>query len=125
MNNMQKVILVVDDDAAARYVVGRVVKVLGWPARVVEAASLDAAREKMASEAPDVVLADRTLPDGDGLVWLRTLRGPGRDLFCLSGIDTPAEPGIGMLLKPVDLTTFEAQMGPLFAATPGGISVAP
>lgn len=65
---MHGTILVVDDEAAARFTLTRVFQP---DYRVVEARSVEEARQKLASDRPDVVLLDYDLPGEDGLSLLR------------------------------------------------------
>jgi two-component system nitrogen regulation response regulator GlnG len=58
-------ILVVDDDAAIRTVVGQSLKRAGYAVRT--AASLAELRRELAKRRPDVLITDVVLPDGDGI----------------------------------------------------------
>lgn len=69
---MPRTILVVDDESAARYAMSRV---FSADCRVLEAATVAAAREQIGAGMPDVVLLDYNLPDGDGMVLLREIAG--------------------------------------------------
>jgi DNA-binding NtrC family response regulator len=69
---MARTILVVDDEAAARYAIRRV---FDSSYRVVEAATVAEAREQLAAVRPAVVLLDYNLPGEDGLVLLREIGG--------------------------------------------------
>jgi DNA-binding NtrC family response regulator len=64
-------LLVVDDEAASRYSVSRVFQSLY---RIVEAASVAEARERLQSDRPDIVLLDFNMPGEDGMVLLQELR---------------------------------------------------
>ena len=60
--------------------------------RVTVAASIDAAVDAARRDAPDVMLLDLTLPDGDGLRVLTTLQAEGaapRVTVALTGRDDP------------------------------------
>ncbi|UIJ43854.1 nitrogen regulation protein NR(I) [Sphingomonas cannabina] len=61
-------ILVVDDDAAIRTVVGQALRRKGH--RVTTAASLAELRRALAGELPDVLVTDVVLPDGDGIAMV-------------------------------------------------------
>lgn len=63
-------ILVVDDDGAARYALARA---FSGAHRVLEAASVAEAREKLRETAPDVILLDYSMPGEDGLALLREI----------------------------------------------------
>ena len=69
---MAETLLVVDDDAAARYALARVFQ---KEYRVIEAEDATQARAKLSSERPDLVLLDYNLPGEDGLVLLREIGG--------------------------------------------------
>jgi len=63
-------ILVVDDEAPARYALRRIFQ---SEYRVAEAGSVAEARERYAADRPDVVLLDYGLPGEDGLTFLREI----------------------------------------------------
>ena len=67
---MPRTILVVDDEAAARYALRRAFEP---QYKVVEAAAVPAARERLAADRPDVVLLDYNLPGEDGLTLLKEI----------------------------------------------------
>ena len=62
----ERTILIVDDEASARYGTRRA---LEGNYRVVEAESAAAARAAVASERPDLILLDLVMPGEDGLVF--------------------------------------------------------
>jgi two-component system nitrogen regulation response regulator GlnG len=64
-------ILVVDDDAAIRTVVGQALRRVGH--QVTTVASLGELRREMAARVPDVLVTDVVLPDGDGLELVPTI----------------------------------------------------
>jgi DNA-binding response OmpR family regulator len=72
------VVLLVDDDAAIRRVVGAGLELEGF--RVVRASGGRAALAAVSSVAPAVVLLDLAMPDLDGIEVLRRLRGAGDDV---------------------------------------------
>ena len=72
-----RTILIVDDEASARYGTRRA---LEGKYRVVEAGSAAAAREAIASEHPDLILLDLVMPEEDGLSFLRWLRESGNEI---------------------------------------------
>src|ERR1700689_1342627 len=82
-----RTILLVDDEAAARYGTGRAVE---KQYKVVEAASAAAAREALAASAPDLILLDLVMPGEDGLSFLRWLRENGHEapVLVVSALDT-------------------------------------
>ena len=71
-------VLVVDDDAAIRTVVAQALRRAGH--EVVTADSLAAADRALAAAAPDVLITDVVLPDGDGLDHLATVAQRWPDL---------------------------------------------
>ena len=66
-----RTILIVDDEAAARYGVRRA---LESKYKISEAESADAARALIAGDAPDLILLDLVMPGEDGLAFLRWMR---------------------------------------------------
>jgi two-component system nitrogen regulation response regulator NtrX len=66
-----RTILIVDDEAAARYGVRRA---LENKFKISEAESADAARALIAGDAPDLILLDLVMPGEDGLAFLRWMR---------------------------------------------------
>jgi len=82
-----KTILIVDDEAAVRYGLRRA---LESRYRIAEAESTVAARAKIATEKPDLMLLDVVMPGQDGLSFLKALREEGNDLPALivSALDT-------------------------------------
>jgi DNA-binding response OmpR family regulator len=83
----ERTILIVDDEAAARYGTRRA---LEGNYRVVEAESAAMARMAVASERPDLILLDLVMPGEDGLSFLRWLRENGSEMpvLVLSALDT-------------------------------------
>jgi len=70
---MPPTILVVDDDAATRKMIDTALSAAGYD--VVPAATAAEAVEAINRQAPDVVLLDLILPDGDGVDVCRRVRG--------------------------------------------------
>ena len=81
-------ILVVDDDAAIRTVVGQALRRAGHEVTAVE--TLAAADRALAAAEPDVFVTDVVLPDGDGLDHLATVgaRYPTLPVIVLSARNT-------------------------------------
>jgi CheY-like chemotaxis protein len=104
----QRRCLVVDDDDIAAAFLIELVSAQGLI--VDSAGSMQQADQRLAQQRFDLVLVDRRLPDGDGVVWLHQVlgRSGGRQTpRCLltSGdlIDIDELPsGVGQLRKPVD-----------------------
>ncbi len=82
-----KTILIVDDEAAARYGLRRALEA---KYRIAEADSAEAAREALPREQPDLVLLDVVLPGQDGLSFLRWIREQGSEVpvLMVSALDT-------------------------------------
>ncbi len=82
-----RTILLVDDEAAARYGMRRA---LEGSYQVVEAGSASAAREAVAKQSFDLILLDLIMPGEDGLAFLRALRASGDDtpVLIVSALDT-------------------------------------
>ena len=83
----ERTILIVDDEATARYGTRRA---LEGNYHVVEAESAAAARAAVASERPDLILLDLVMPGEDGLSFLRSLREGGNEtpVLIVSALDT-------------------------------------
>src|SRR5277367_1214386 len=69
---MKRSVLLVDDDRAFSSLAQAALAREGWVVRL--ARSLHEARQALEGDAPDVVVLDRRLPDGDGLDFLAVLR---------------------------------------------------
>jgi len=69
---MTQTLLIVDDEAAARFALKRTFQ---SQYEVVEADSVDAARQQIRKEQPDVILLDYTMPGEDGMVLLKEIGG--------------------------------------------------
>src|SRR5437588_5203761 len=82
-----KTILIVDDEAAARYGLRRALEA---KYRIAEADSAEAAREALPREQPDLVLLDVVLPGQDGLAFLSWMREQGSQVpvLMVSALDT-------------------------------------
>lgn len=81
-------VLVVDDSAFARTVLGRLLRASGQIDVVGTARDGNDALERIASLDPDVVTLDLTMPELDGLGVLRTLRGRARPRVIVVSIST-------------------------------------
>ena len=75
MNNRKPIVLIVDDEEAARYGMTRALAKLDYD--VLEAASVAEARERSRDVAPDLILLDINLPGVSGLEYLEELRRRG------------------------------------------------
>jgi DNA-binding NarL/FixJ family response regulator len=84
-------VLVVDDDAAFRHLVTRLLR--GWGYQVVgEAASVAEAVARAAELSPDAALVDVSLPDGNGFDLTTSLRSRPTPIRVVL-ISADAEPG--------------------------------
>jgi DNA-binding NtrC family response regulator len=81
-----KTILIVDDEPAARYGIGRALEA---KYRIAEADSAQAAREALTRERPDLVLLDVVMPGEDGISLLRWMREQGSEtpVLMVSALD--------------------------------------
>jgi CheY-like chemotaxis protein len=68
-------VLIVEDDDSSRYGLKSLLHSEGYD--VSEAADLREAGEMLGSRNPEAIVLDITLPDGDGAVWLSSLREKG------------------------------------------------
>jgi len=80
-------ILIVDDEASARYGLRRALEGM---AQVTEVDSAASARERIAKDEPDLLLLDLVMPDEDGLSLMRWLRENGHEMpvLIVSALDT-------------------------------------
>ncbi|HYM43261.1 MAG TPA: PAS domain S-box protein [Steroidobacteraceae bacterium] len=116
-------VLLVEDDASVRDATSMLLRVEGY--RVTAVASLSAAVQAMGREAPDLLITDYRLGEGelgtDVIAAVRDRLGAGLKAILLTG-DTSAvirqqrpDPGVCILSKPVDaeelLALLRAQLG--------------
>jgi CheY-like chemotaxis protein len=101
-------VLIVDDDADLRDVLGEVLAIQGWDVR--SAPTAYAALEAIGERRPDVILLDQAMPELHGPAFLRILRGaPGAGdipVVIISGATaSPATLALanGYLQKPFDI----------------------
>lgn len=104
-------VLVVEDDKSSRYGMRSLLESEGY--EVSEAASLAEADSVVAASAPDVVVLDITLPDGDGAEWVGLLQKRSALTFpviALTGVTADEDrrriehAGVSAVLqKPVDV----------------------
>ncbi|WP_010186447.1 nitrogen regulation protein NR(I) [Sphingomonas sp. PAMC 26605] len=120
-------ILVLDDDAAIRTVVGQALKRDGH--RVLTAATIAEAEVQLATALPDVLISDVKLPDGNGLDLVdRVVRAhPGLPVIVLSAQNTlttavrSTEVGaFDYLPKPFDLDALSRTVQSALARGSGG-----
>jgi DNA-binding NtrC family response regulator len=108
-------ILVVDDEAPQRELLGSFVESIGYVARTAESA--EAALELLATEPPDMMLLDIRLPGMDGIEALAEIRRRGAQLPVLlvtayadlrQAVDAVKGGAADYLAKPVDLDELQA-----------------
>jgi len=115
MAETQRTILIVDDEAAQRRLLGDFVGSLGF--RAAEAVSAEAALEAIRRALPDMVLLDIRLPGMDGIAALGEIRKLSADLPILlitahgdlrQAVEAMKGGADDYLLKPLDLDELEA-----------------
>jgi DNA-binding NtrC family response regulator len=115
---MKATIVVVDDDKQIRFLVRSVLEAEGCA--VQEAADCSALRELLRGTAPDVVILDLRLPDGDGLGLLPEVKRdwPKSKVIILTGFGTveAAEAAykvddVYLQSKPFDAEMLKAMVG--------------
>jgi two-component system, NtrC family, response regulator AtoC len=108
---MKRSVLLVDDDRSFSTLAQAALAREGWPVRL--ARSLHEARRALEVDAPDVVVLDRRLPDGDGLDFLSALRSQLPDAPVLmvtahgdiqSAVEAIRAGAADYVAKPVELT---------------------
>jgi two-component system response regulator AtoC len=105
-------VLVVDDESVFRVLVEEALASEGFEVRT--AGSLRRARAEMEQSAPDVLVLDRRLPDGDGIDFLKAVRaGEGADTIVIvvtaygdveNAVESLKAGATDYLTKPVQLT---------------------
>ena len=105
-------VLIVEDDDASRYGLRALLESEGYD--VSEASTLQEAELELRGSAPEAMILDITLPDGDGAVWLaqRSRNQPfGPPVIALTGVTADEDTrridaaGVRMVLtKPVNVT---------------------
>jgi DNA-binding NtrC family response regulator len=115
MAETQRTILVVDDDAAQRRLLGDFVQSLGF--RIQEAASAEEALKRVHGSLPDMILLDVRLPGISGIEALAEIRKLSAELPVLlitahgdlrQAVDAIKSGADDYLLKPLDLDELEA-----------------
>ena len=123
MDSPSHTVLVVDDDAAIRFLCRVNLELDGWAVR--EAAAIQQARETMAATPVDIVLLDVHVGVDSGLDFIAELRerNPGVPVVLLTGsVGSPELDGIdvdGVISKPFTLDQLTGTLGRLVPrATP-------
>lgn len=91
-------VLVVDDDRVDRLALTRSLQQTDFDVTIGEADGVIAAINLLAAEEFDCVLLDHDLPDGDGLTFLRGLRGAGISTTVIMITGQPNEAVAGELM---------------------------
>lgn len=119
-------ILVVEDEAKISGFLQRGLKEEGH--RVDVASNLSQARDAFVSETYDLLLVDRMLPDGDGLMLIKNLREEGdtTPMICLTAKDRVEERVEGLyggaddyLVKPFEFGELLARIAAVTRRVPG------
>ena len=116
-------VLVVDDEPSIRLLCKVNLEVEGY--YVVEAGTLDEARDRLDEERVDVVLLDVHIAGEDGRAFLRELRdrGPGPAVAYLSGsfdVERGGEGADGVIAKPFQLEELSQTVARLAELAPVG-----
>jgi len=107
-------VLLVDDEQAIRFSFSKYLTKAGFA--ITEAASLNEARQALHSKRLDAVLLDLSLPDGNGLDWIKELRElhPDLPIVVITGVgDIPSaveamrRGADHFLTKPVNMSDLE------------------
>lgn len=117
--------LVLEDDVTLAKAYQRVLESLGY--EVSLAHRIDEARGLIRDKAPDLMLVDIDLPDGNGLDLMAELRNDTRGRFIvISGDDSQRaaiksirNQAVELLLKPVDLDSLRQTLSPLTSRPSG------
>ncbi|WP_169727502.1 sigma-54-dependent transcriptional regulator [Granulosicoccus antarcticus] len=115
--------LVLEDDVTLAKAYQRILESLGYD--VLVAHRVDEARALIRDKAPDLMLVDIDLPDGNGLDLMAELRNDTRGRFIvISGDDSQRaaiksirNQAVELLLKPVDLESLRQRLAPLASRT--------
>ncbi|MCY2991472.1 MAG: sigma-54 dependent transcriptional regulator [Planctomycetota bacterium] len=127
MTERQRSILVVDDEAAQRHLLGSFLQSLGFC--VTEAASAEEALAVIRHEAPDMVLLDVRLPGMSGIEALGEIRRIAADLPVLlitafadlrQAVAAMKSGADDYLSKPIDLDELEAAIADAIGPAEGG-----
>ena len=123
MDSPSHTVLVVDDDAAIRFLCRVNLEFDGWT--VHEAGAIEQARQKLAAAAVDVVLLDVHVGIESGLDFIAEIRGrhPGVPVVLLTGsVGSPSLDGVSadaIISKPFTLDQLTGTLGKLMPrATP-------
>ncbi len=124
--SQQQHIFVVDDEAAARDMIGDYLKMQGFAVTLCDGGkSLRAAAEK---QKPDLVVLDLNMPEEDGLSLIRFLKGSGNvPVIMLTATASPIDRVVGLelgaddyLAKPCELRELLARVRSVLRRTAAG-----
>jgi signal transduction histidine kinase/DNA-binding response OmpR family regulator len=108
-------VLIIDDEEAARYLLGRIVSEMGWT--VVEAEDGKGGLEAARAERPDAVLLDLDLPDRDGVDVLADLKAMDATLPVVitssreaHALERPVDGAVGTLPKSLSRAETRARL---------------
>ncbi len=115
--------LVLEDDVTLARAYQRILESLGYDVAVAH--RVDEARALIRDKAPELLLIDIDLPDGNGLDLMEELRNDTRGRFIvISGDDSQRaaiksirNQAVELLLKPVDLASLRQRLTPLAAGS--------
>jgi DNA-binding response OmpR family regulator len=106
MKNAKR-ILIVEDDTVVANVVAAILK--DGQDRIVSAGTIKDAEKAIAQGAPDIIILDRRLPDGDGIQLFRKLKADPAlhhvPVLVLSGMDAAEDQAEGLDLGADDYVT--------------------
>ncbi|MFC4276931.1 sigma-54-dependent transcriptional regulator [Achromobacter aloeverae] len=109
-------VLIVDDESPVRTALAEIVKDEGFT--VAQASDLREAKIQILRQAPDLVLSDLQLPDGNGLEIFQALSSPNVDVVFITGhasvesaVDALRLGAIDYLLKPVNIQRLKMVLG--------------
>ena len=119
-------VIVVDDEAAAREMVGDYLKVHGFRVTLCDGGA--ALRQAIAAEAPDLIVLDLNMPAEDGLSIVRDLKSRSRvPVIMLTATASPIDRVVGLelgaddyLAKPCELRELVARIRSVLRRTSSG-----
>ncbi len=114
---MTNTILLVDDDAAVRWMLNKALTLAGH--RVIEAANTAGALGMLSAFTPDLAIVDAGLGDGHGSSVCRALKrtAPGIPVMMISGApEEDAGPADAFMAKPFNLAALSSRVGDLLAS---------
>jgi DNA-binding response OmpR family regulator len=114
MNQQQQHVFVVDDEAAARDMIGDYLKMHGFTVTLCEGGQ--ALRQAVAATRPDLVVLDLNMPEEDGLSLIRYLKQQGNiPVIMLTATASPIDRVVGLELGADDYLAKPAELRELLA----------